>query len=141
MIQFNPPVVKPYAPALQPIAFASVAMNRDEVTGRIFLLVSLFDVNKTPVNYLQSAVPAITQAQFETFLAAPATPGDTIDQTISRRALPILATTFGLTGVVMPSVAATPKAPVPAVKPAPAPVPTPTPAANPSATPAPTPKA
>jgi len=111
MIQISPPAVMPYAPAVQPIAFVDVLVQRDEATARIYLGFTLFDANKNRINVAPGVIPAVTQPQYDAFVALAATAGDTIDQDISRRALPVVATNFGLTGTVM-----APGAPSPATK-------------------------
>ena len=73
MITINPPVVMPYAPAAQPIAFASPMLMRDEVNGNRLTL---------------------------QFTSTPTVAGDTLDQDLARRSLPILQTNFGITGTV-----------------------------------------
>ncbi len=111
MIQISPPSVQPYAPAVSPIAFVDVLLQRSEATGRIGLFFNLYDANKNPIQYVRSAIPQVTQAQLDTFVALGATAGDTLDQDISRRALPIVASNFGLNGTVMSSAAASTASP------------------------------
>ena len=100
MIVISPPGVKSYAPSTQPIAFADVFVQRDEQMGRTVLMVKLFDANMKAVQVDQSQIPAITPAQNASFVALGATSGNTFDQEISHRALPILAANYGLTGTV-----------------------------------------
>ncbi len=102
MIAINPPQVKPYAPAAQPIAFVDCMVQRDEATNRLHLVFTCFDAKKNRISIYQEGIPSqiVTPAQLEAFLAMPAVAGDTFDQDISRRALPIVASNLGLTGIV-----------------------------------------
>ena len=103
MITINPPVVMPYAPAAQPIAFAAPMLMRDEVNGnRLTVQFWLLDVNKNRISFFADALPAkvITPAQLAAFASMPAVAGDSFDQDLARRALPILQANFGLTGTV-----------------------------------------
>ncbi len=113
MIAINPPQVKPYAPAAQPIAFVDCMVQRDEASNRLQLLFTCMDAKKNRINIFQEAIPSqvVTPAQLEAFLAMPAVAGDTFDQDISRRALPIVALNLGLTGTVEAAAPAAPAAP------------------------------
>ncbi len=102
MIVINPPVVKPYAPATQPIAAVGVLVQRDEATNRLNVLFTCYDAKNNRINVDQGGVPSptITPEQLAAFVAMPAVAGDTMDQDISRRALPIVKTNLGLDGAI-----------------------------------------
>lgn len=104
MIAFSPAVTPPFSPPNQPIAFASVDLNRVETfggvgsTGRTVVTVNFFDasMNRVPINTI--GLPKVTDAMISTFLAATdSTTTDSLDQRNSRAALPILSAVFGLT--------------------------------------------
>jgi len=102
MINIVPPKVMPYAPATQPIAFVDVMVQRDEHSKRINIIFFCLDGKKNRITVDPNGVPQsqITQEQLAAFVAHPATAGDTMDQDISRRALPIVKVNLGLTGSV-----------------------------------------
>jgi hypothetical protein len=103
MIVIEPPATVPYAPATQPIAFVDVLVQRDELTNRLNLVFACLDAKKNRISIDQNGIPqpAVTPAQLEAFVAAKAQAGDTLDQDLSRRALPIVAKNLGLTGKVV----------------------------------------
>lgn len=103
MIVIDPPVVMPYAPATQPIAFVNVTLQRDETANRLVLNFFCLDTNKEPISIHTKGIPSqvITPEQFAAFVAMPATAGDTFDQDTSRRALPIVKSNLGLDGTVI----------------------------------------
>ena len=121
MIQINPPVNKPYAPASQLIAFVAVTARAMETVqgARPFVGITLLDVNKNPILVNTAQVPLPTPAQLAAFEAAPAQAGDSFTQDACRRALPYIQAVYGLTGTILPAATvAIPKsapAPVPAV--------------------------
>lgn len=106
MIVINPPVVKPYAPALQPIA--TVVVARSEVAGpkgfpgvgmpRIAFI--LLDATGARVNVAPGSIRKMTADEAAAFLAMPANPGDTSAQDASRRAQAFVASAYGLSGTV-----------------------------------------
>lgn len=106
MIVISPPVIKPYAPALQPIA--SVVVARAEVAGppgfpgsttpRIGII--LLDATGARITVAPKAVRPMTADEVSAFLALPATQGDTSAQDASRRAQAYVAAAYGLTGTV-----------------------------------------
>ena len=102
MIAINPPVVMPYAPATQPIAFVDVMVQRDELLDRTGLVFICLDAKKNRINVDPNGVPKakVTPEQLAAFVAAPSAVNDTLDQSISRRALPIVASNLGLKGTV-----------------------------------------
>ncbi len=103
MIAIDPPVVKPYAPATQPIAFVDVLVQRDELTNRLNLVFACLDAKKQRINIDQSGIPSqtVTPAQLDAFVTTKTKAGDTLDQDLSRRALPIVASNLGLKGAVV----------------------------------------
>jgi len=102
MIAINPPKVMPYAPATQPIAFVDVMVQRDEAQSRLNVIFFCLDGKKNRINIDQNGIPKpqVTADQVTAFIAQKAQAGDTFDQDISRRALPIVLANLGLTGTV-----------------------------------------
>ena len=102
MINIVPPKVMPYAPATQPIAFVDVMVQRDEFSKRINVVFFCLDSKMNRITVDPNGVPQaqITQEQLTAFVEQKANAGDTMDQDISRRALPIVKVNLGLTGVV-----------------------------------------
>jgi hypothetical protein len=106
MIVVNPPVVKPYAPATQPIA--SVLLVRTTAawlpgsprSKQLQLVCFLFDANGKSVNHDRSQVRKMTADEIAAFLGMPAVAGDTDAQDLARRALPYVNAAYGLNGVV-----------------------------------------
>jgi hypothetical protein len=103
MIVFNPPVVKSYAPATQPIAKVSVGIMFDENMKRLVPRLTLLDPSGGNVVIDAKSLPQtdITPAQLDAFSSAPTVAGQTLAQDLSSRALPILATCYGLVGGVV----------------------------------------
>jgi hypothetical protein len=102
MIAINPPVVMPYAPATKPIAFVDVLVQRDELLNRTTLVFICLDAKKVRINVDQDGVPQskITPEQLDAFVSSRSRDGNTLDQEISRRALPIVESNLGLKGTV-----------------------------------------
>jgi hypothetical protein len=103
MIVVNPPAVMPYAPATQPIAYVDVFEQRQEGSNRLNIMFMCLDANKNRIAIDQAHVPVpqVSAAQLATFVSTPAVAGDTFDQSISRRALPIVVTNLGLTNAAV----------------------------------------
>jgi hypothetical protein len=102
MINIVPPKVMPYAPATQPIAFVDVMVQRDELTNRLNVVFFCLDGKKNRISIDQNGVPKsqVSPDQLATFVSQPSKTGDTFDQDISRRALPIVQANLGLAGTV-----------------------------------------
>lgn len=100
MIVFNPPVVKAYAPATQPIAKVSVGIMFDEDLKRLVPRLTLLDPSggRVVIDVKNLPQSEISPAQLEAFLSAPTVGGQSLAQDLSTRALPILATCYGLSG-------------------------------------------
>lgn len=106
MIVIAPPVVKPYAPALQPIA--TVVVSRGEVAGPLGfpgvgtprIGIALLDAAGKRITVAPGSVRTMTPDEIKAFLAMPAVPGDTSAQDASRRAQPYVAAAYGLSGTV-----------------------------------------
>lgn len=102
MIIVTPPAVMPYAPATQPIAYVDVFVQRQEGGNRLNMMFICLDANKQRIAIDQSHIPGpqVSAEQLATFLSGSAVAGETFDQSISRRALPIVVANLGLTGTV-----------------------------------------
>ena len=100
MITFNPPVIKPYAPATQPIAKIAVGISFDEATGRNVPEFTLVDANNRRIVIDPSGLPQskITPEQLSEFASEPTIAGQTLAQSLATRAKSILATCYGLSG-------------------------------------------
>jgi hypothetical protein len=104
MIVIDPPQVMRYAPATRPIAFVGVQLQRDECGRRIHLMFFCLDADKERIHIDAKGIPStvVTEEQLAAFVAMPSAAGDTLDQDICRRALPIVQANLGLTGMVAP---------------------------------------
>ena len=100
MIIFSPPVIMPYAPATQPIAKVAVCLTFNEATGQKVPDFVLFDLNNRRIVIDLEGLPQkqITAAQIDAFFSEESIAGETLEQSLSSRALPILTTCFGLSG-------------------------------------------
>jgi hypothetical protein len=103
MIKINPPVVKPYAPATQPIAnvgFLIQRVNTPQQSATRAVIVQLFDAAGKHITFDRSQIAVMTPAELAAFDAAPSVVGDTAVQADERRLLPYLQAAFGLTGAI-----------------------------------------
>lgn len=100
MIAVNPPKVAPYAPSSQPIATVKVNAWVEPNLGLARLNVQLFDEKGAPVAIDRSQIPAMTKDQEAAFLAYKPTPGDSMQASVQKAALPYLQAAYGLAGAV-----------------------------------------
>lgn len=100
MIIFDPPVVKPYAPATQPIAKVAVGVEYDEATKQIIPKLTLIDTKGRRVIIDPEGLPSskISPEQLASFVEERTSDGLTLAQSLSVRALPILEACYGLVG-------------------------------------------
>ncbi len=109
MIVVNPPAVKSYAPATQPIA--SVLLLRTSASWvpgsprskTLRLICFLYDGAGKPVNIDRTQIRKMTAEEEAAFLNAPSEGGDSEAQNLARRALPYVNAAYGLNGVVGPA--------------------------------------
>jgi hypothetical protein len=87
---------------------------RDEANGRLILQFWFLDAKKNRITIDAGGVPSgiVTTEQLATFASAAGVAGDTFDQDLARRCLPIVETNYGLTGTIV----ATPNAPAKSAK-------------------------
>jgi hypothetical protein len=98
MLTFTPPVVKPYAPAIQPIASARVTAGLlDTVNNIANIQIRLIDANGKGIATAPGAIPRMTSAQATAFLATPAVAGELVGAFIERAIKPYLLAAYGLT--------------------------------------------
>ena len=108
MITVNPPAVKPYAPATQPVA--SVMLLRTSAawlpgsprSKTLRLVCFLYDATGKAVPIDRSQIRNITADEIAAFLSMPGVAGDTDAQDLARRALPYVNAAYGLFGAVGP---------------------------------------